>query len=77
VIRASMVPRDIRLEEKLVYMPTPMVGEPFFSVPIAVTPIVQGNVVVDPIEDSPVPMVATHIIGSPMAETNEEEEPVF
>jgi hypothetical protein len=40
VIRGSMVPREIRLEEKRVYVPTPMVGEPFFSVPIAVTPIV-------------------------------------
>jgi hypothetical protein len=54
-----------------------MVGEPFFSIPAAVTPIVQGNVVVEPIVDSPVPMAATPIVGSPMVETNEEEEPVF
>jgi hypothetical protein len=39
VIRGSTVPREIRLEEKRVYVPTPMVEEPFFSVPAAVTPI--------------------------------------
>jgi hypothetical protein len=40
VIRGSTVPREIRLEEKLVYVPTLMVGEPFFSVPAAITLIV-------------------------------------
>jgi hypothetical protein len=30
VIRGNMVPRDIRLEEKQVYVPTPMVAKPFF-----------------------------------------------
>jgi hypothetical protein len=34
-------------------------------------------VVVKPVVDSPVPMAATPIVGSSMAETNEEEEPVF
>jgi hypothetical protein len=58
-------------------VPTPMVGEPFFSIPTAVTPILQGNVVVEPIVDSPVPMAVTPIVGSPMTETNEEEEPIF
>jgi hypothetical protein len=46
VIRRSTVPREIRLEEKRLYVPTPMVGEPFFLIPATVTPIVQGNVVV-------------------------------
>jgi hypothetical protein len=50
-----------------------MVAEPFFSVPAAVTPIVQGNVVVEPIVDSLMIMGATSIIGSPMVEINEEE----
>jgi hypothetical protein len=59
-----------------VYVSTPMVGEPFFSVPIAVTPIVQGNMVVEPIVDSPIPMAMTSIVGSPMATINEEEEPI-
>jgi hypothetical protein len=77
VIKGSMVPREIQLEEKRVCVPTPMVAEPFFSVPTAVTPMVQGNVVAKPIADSPVPMVATPIVGSPMAEVNEELEPIF
>jgi hypothetical protein len=54
-----------------------MVAKPFFSVPAAVTPMVQGNVVAEPVADSPIPMVATPIVGSPMAEVNEELEPVF
>jgi hypothetical protein len=48
-------------------VPTPMVAELFFSVPAVVTPMVLGNVVVEPIEDSPVTMAATPIIRSPMA----------
>jgi hypothetical protein len=34
-------------------------------------------VVVKPIVDSPVPMATIPIVGSPMTETNEEEEPIF
>jgi hypothetical protein len=78
VIRGSTVPREIRLEEKRVCVPTPMVAEPFFSVPAAVTPMTQGNVVAEPVADSPVPMAATPIVGSPMTVqepiTNHEEE---
>jgi hypothetical protein len=40
VIRGSTGPREIRLEEKRVYVPTPMVAEPFFLIPAAVSPIV-------------------------------------
>jgi hypothetical protein len=40
VIRGSTVPREIRLEEKREYVPTPMVEEPFFSVSDVVTLIV-------------------------------------
>jgi hypothetical protein len=58
-------------------VPTPMVTEPFFSVSAAVTPMVQGNMVAEPIVDSPVPVVAMPIISSPMAEVDEEEQPVF
>jgi hypothetical protein len=47
-------------------VPTPMVVEPFFSVPAVVTPMAQGNVVAEPVVDSPVPMAATTIVGSPM-----------
>jgi hypothetical protein len=58
-------------------MPTPMVAESFFSVPAAVTPITQGNVIAEPVVDSPVHMAATPIIGSPMTEVDEDLEPVF
>jgi hypothetical protein len=77
VIRGSTVPREIRLEEKRVCVPTPMVAEQFFSVPTAVTPMAQGNVVVEPVADSPIPMAATPIVDFPMAEVDEELEPVF
>jgi hypothetical protein len=53
------------------------VAKPFFSVPAAVTPMAQGNVVVEPIADSPVPMAATLIVGSPMTEVDKELESVF
>jgi hypothetical protein len=76
VIRGSTVPQEIRLEEKRVCVPTPMVTEPFFSVPAAVTPMAQGNVVAEPVTDSPVPMAAMPIIGSPMTEVDEELEPI-
>src|SRR6185503_8856084 len=38
MIRGSMVPREIDLEEKRVYVPTPMIQEPFFSLPVDVAP---------------------------------------
>jgi hypothetical protein len=77
VIRGSTVPREIRLEEKRVCVPTSMVTEPFFSLPAAVTPMVQGNVVAEPVLDSPVSMAATPIVGSSVAEVDEELKPVF
>jgi hypothetical protein len=75
VIRRSTIPREIRLEEKRVCVPTPMVAEPFFSVPATVTPMAHDNVVAEPVADSPVPMAATTIVGSPMTEV--DLEPVF
>jgi hypothetical protein len=77
VIRGSTVPQEIRLEEKRVCVPTQMVTEPFFSVPAAVTPMMQGSVVAEPVADSPVPMATTPIVGSPMTEVDEELKPVF
>jgi hypothetical protein len=53
-----------------------IVAEPFFSIVPAVTPIVQGNVVADPIADCPVSMAIMPIVGSPMAEIDEKEEPI-
>jgi hypothetical protein len=77
VIRGSTVPQEIRLEEKRVYVVTPMVAEPFFSIHTTITPMVQGNVVAELIVDSPVHVAATPIVGSLMAEVDEEEEPIF
>jgi hypothetical protein len=77
VIRGSTVPREIRLEEKQVCVPTLMVAEPFFSIPAAVTPMAQGNVVAEPVADSLIPMTVTPIVGSPMTEVDEDLEPVF
>ncbi|XP_066358011.1 uncharacterized protein [Miscanthus floridulus] len=59
-----MVAREINLEEKRVYAPTPMVQEPFFELPAAATPTTQDVVV-------PAPVVIP-----PMATTNEDEEPM-
>jgi hypothetical protein len=53
-----------------------MVAEPFSSVHAAVTPIVQGNVVIEPVVHSPVTMGAMPIVGSPIAKVD-EEEPIF
>ena len=39
MIRGSMVARKIDLEEKRVFVPTPMTQEPYFSLPIVVAPI--------------------------------------
>jgi hypothetical protein len=77
VIRGGTVPREIRLEEKRVCVPTSMVAELFFSVPIAVTPMVHGNMVAEPVVDSPVPVVTTSAVVFPMAEVDEEDELVF
>jgi hypothetical protein len=77
VIMGSTVSREIRLEKKCVYVPTLMVQEPFFLISAFVTPIVQGNMVAIPVVYSPVTMVATHVIGSPMVEIDEEDESIF
>ena len=60
-----MVAREISFEEKRVYMPTPMVQEPFFMLHVVAVPTVQDIVVTAP------------IVSSPMITMNEHEEPVF
>ena len=64
MVRESMVAREINFEEKWVYMPTPMVQDPFFTLPVVDVPTVQHIVVTAP------------IISSHMATMNEHEEPV-
>jgi hypothetical protein len=48
----------------------------FFSVAIAVTHMVLGNVVTEPVVDYTVLVVVTPMVGSPMAEVDKEEEPI-
>ncbi|XP_066391733.1 uncharacterized protein [Miscanthus floridulus] len=65
IVRGSMVAREINLEEKRVYVSTPMVQEPFFSLPVATAPTVPDTIVTTP------------VVNSPVATINEHEEPVF
>jgi hypothetical protein len=45
LIRGSMVAREINLEEKRVHVPTPMVQEPFFTLPVVAGSTAQDTVV--------------------------------
>ena len=65
MIRGSMAVREISFEEKRVYVPTPMVQEPFFTLPVVDVPTVQDIVVTTP------------VVGSPVATMNEHEEPIL
>ena len=60
-----MVARKIDLEEKRVYVPPPMIQEPFFSPPVAAAPTIPDIVMPAP------------IVSPPVVATNENEEPVF
>ena len=53
MIRGSMVARKINLEEKRVFVPTPMTQEPYFCLPMAVAPAVQRTAVPTPVVSSP------------------------
>ena len=59
-----MVAREIDLEVKRVYAPTPMIHEPIFSLHDVAAPIVQET------------MVSAPVVIPPMATTNEDEEPM-
>ena len=65
MIRGSMVAREIIFEEKWVYVPTPMVQEPFFMLPVVAVPTVQDTV------------VTALVVSSPVATMNEHEEPIL
>ena len=60
-----MVAREIVLEVKRVYAPTPMIHEPFFSLPAIPAPTLQDIVVL------------AHVVIPPVAEMNDDEEPVL
>ena len=59
-----MVAREIVLEVKRVYASTPMIHEPFFSLPAIAAPTVLDT------------MVPAPVVISPVATMNENEEPV-
>jgi hypothetical protein len=65
LIRGSMVVQEINLEEKRVHVPTHMVQEPFFTLPVVAAPTVQDTVVTAP------------VVSSPVATINKHEEPVL
>ena len=60
MIRGSMVAREINFEEKWIYVPTPMVQEPFFTLPVVVVPTVQDTVVTTPVVSSLVAIMNEH-----------------
>ena len=64
MVRGSMVARKIDLEEKRVFVPTPMIQEPFFALLVAAAPTVQNTIV-------------TALVSSPVVATNQNEEPIL
>ena len=64
MIRGIIVAREIKFEEKRVYVPTLMVQEPFFTLPVVAILIVQDTIVTTP------------DVSSPVATMNEYEEHV-
>jgi hypothetical protein len=62
MLRGSMVAREIDLEEKWACVPTPMIKESFFELPVLVAPTVQDTV------------VPTHVVSSPVVTVNNDEE---
>ena len=59
-----MAARKIDLEEKRVFVPTPMTQEPYFSLPVVVAPIEKEIA------------VPTPVVGSPDMTANGNEDPV-
>ena len=53
-MRGGMVAREIDLEVKRVYLPTPIINEPIFSLPAVAAPTVLDTVVPAPIVIPPV-----------------------
>ena len=59
-----MVARKINLEEKRVFVPTPMTQKPYFCLPVAVAPAVQRTA------------VPTLVVSSPNVAVNENEDSI-
>ena len=60
-----MVAREIDLEVKRVYAPTPMIHEPFFSLPAVAAPTVLDTMVLAP------------VVIPPVTTMNDDEKPVL
>ena len=65
LMRESMVAQEINLEMKRVYALTPMIYEPFFSLPVVAAPTVQDT------------MVPAPVVIPPVAIMNDDEEPIL
>ena len=74
-----MVAREIDLEEKRVCVPTPMIEEPFFSLPIVAAPTIPDIVMPAPAAAPTIPdiVMPTPVVSSPAVETNDNREPVL
>ena len=79
MVRGSMVAREIDLQEKRVCVPTPMIEEPFFSLPISAAPTIPDIVVPAPATAPTIPdiVMPTHVVSSPAVGINNDREPVF
>ena len=64
-MRGSMVAREIVLEVKRVYASTPMIHEPFFSLPAVAAPTVLDTMVLAP------------VVIPPVTTMNDDEKPVL
>ena len=64
MIRGSMAARKIDLEEKRVFVPTPMTQEPYFFLPVTVAPAVQRTA------------MPTSVVSSPNVAANENEDSI-
>ena len=60
MIRGSMVAREINFEEKLIYVPTLLVQEPYFTLHVVAVPTVQNTIVTAPVVSSPVATINEH-----------------
>jgi hypothetical protein len=64
MMKGSMVAREIILEEKRVCVPTSMIQEPLFELPVLVAPTMRDTIVPTPVVSSPVVII------------NYDEEPI-
>jgi len=80
MIRGSKAAREVNFEEKRVFVPIPMVQEPYFTLPVVVgpTPVVRTLAVISPTANSePVPQEPNEPIvdeQQPQQEQPQEEE---